>query len=450
MDLNAKPIESNVLIKQKHLEKRNYLKELRDDLERKSYAIKTIEIYVDWLKKIDEFFPKKTLGEIEFKDVNEFLEHLQDRLNTAPATVNQAFQSYNYFFNKLNSRGFDLTKIKKPKRKRSNPDILSVEEILLIIENTKNLQQKLLLATAYSAGLDISEVKDLKISDIDFQRDIIKVRNKKGRVIREAILARYVKTLAKKHLRLNSPKTYLFESTATNKRYSVTTIGRILKNQVLKHKIHKKVSFKTLKYSHIIHSEQLGRPFQFILKDMKIGSSQSLVFFNDIKNRNLKDRKFSPLDRISLHQHIEHPINRDYFEQIIIGIKDKAEQDYLKEALTCMTVGSLRAGVIFAWNAGVLNLRKKCFIHGPKSLNMAIQKFYPQAKEIKKMDDFAYIKDSTLLLTAQELGEIDKGEKDSLQDCLDLRNKCGHPGNYKPKSLKASSFMEELINIVFK
>ncbi|ARN77062.1 hypothetical protein BST97_03060 [Nonlabens spongiae] len=424
--------------------------ELREDLKRKSYADKTIEIYVDWLKKLDDFFPKKKLDEIEFKDINEFLEHLQDRLNAAPATVNQAFQSYNYFFNKLHSKNFDLTKIRKPERKRSNPDILTVEEILLIIENTDNLQQKLLLATAYSAGLDISEVRDLKIGDVDFQRDIIKIRNKKGRVVREAILARYVKTLAKKHIRQNSPSTFLFESTTTHKRYNVTTIGRILKNQVLKHKIHKKISFKTLKYSYVMHSEQLGRPLQFILKDMKISSSQSLVFFNDIKNRNTKDRKFSPLDKISLHQQIEHPINRDYFEQIIIGISNKAERDYLKEALTCMSVGSLRAGIIFAWNAGILNIRQKCFNHGSTSLNNAIQKFYPRAKEIKKMDDFAYIKDSTLLLTAQELGEIDKGEKDSLEDCLDLRNKCGHPGNYKPKSLKASSFMEELINIVFR
>lgn len=165
------------------MEKKNHLKELRDDLIRKSYAEKTIEIYADWLKRLDDFFPKKSLDEIEFGDVNEFLEYLQDRLNTAPATVNQAFQAYNYFFNKLNTRRFDLTKIKKPERKRSNPDILSVEEILSIIENTENLQQKLLLATAYSAGLDISEVRDLKITDIDFQREIIKVRNKKSRVV---------------------------------------------------------------------------------------------------------------------------------------------------------------------------------------------------------------------------------------------------------------------------
>jgi len=55
-----------------------------------------------------------------------------------------------------------------------------------------------------------------------------------------------------------------------------------------------------------------------------------------------------------------------------------------------------------------------------------------------------------LLLASQELGIIDKGEKDSLEDCLDTRNKCGHPGKYRPKPIKAAAFMEELITIVFK
>ena len=384
------------------MKNKDLIENLKKDLLRKSYSENTIKIYASWIEKLVLYYPNKSLNEITFQNIREYIEHLINRINVAPATINQAFQSYNYFFNKLNSNNFDFSKINKPKRERSNPDIFTINEILKIIEGTENLQQKLLLATAYSAGLDISEVQNLKINDIDFNRDLIKVRNKKGKVVRETKLARYVKSLSKKHIKQNNPKIYLFESTQTKNKYGISTIGKILKNQVLKHKINKKISFKTLKYSHIVHLEELGRPFLFTLKDMKINSSQSLVFYSEIKHRNTKDKKFSPLDKISLHQQIEHPINRDYFEQIIIGITDKGEQDYLKEALTCMSVGSLRAGIIFAWNAGVLNLRKKCLNHGQTSLNNAIQKFYPKAKKITKIDDFAYIKDSTLLLTAQD------------------------------------------------
>ena len=424
-----------------------FIEHFRKDLIRKAYAKSTILVYTEWLTKLIEFYHNKNLEKITFEEIKEYIEHLINRLNISASAINQAFQSYNYFFNNLNSRNFDFKKINKPKRLRSNPDILTTKEILQIIEGTIELKSKLIIAIAYSSAMDIAEVQNLRINDVDLIRDIVKVRNKKGKVVRNSPLARYVKTLISEYLREIKPKTYLFESPVNVGKFSTSSIRRVFKNQVLKERISKKITFKTLKYSHIMHS---GRPLLFVLKDLKLHSAQSLEFFNEIKHRNSKDKRFSPLDKISLLQEREHPINREYFEDIILGITNKAEQDYLKEALTCMSVGSLRAGIIFAWNAGVLNLRHKCFNHGRTSLNNAIKKFYPSAKEIKKIEDFAYIKDSTLLLTAQELGEIDKGEKDSLEDCLDLRNKCGHPSNYKPKSLKASSFMEELINIVFK
>lgn len=430
--------------------KQEAINEIESDLKRKDYSPRTAKIYSDWIGKLADFYPKKEIDKLGFKEINEYLTHLNERLCVAPSSINQAFQSYNYLFNKIWNRNLDLTKISKPERERSNPDILTPQEILDIIENTNNLQHKLLISIAYSAGLELYETKNLRVNDVDTHRDIIKIRDPKGKAKREAVLAKFVKRLYKQQLKENKPKTYLFESTQTGNRYGDTTVRKILVNQAIKNGITKKVTFKTLKYSYILHLRELGRPLLHSLNELGMSSSFSLQFFSEIANRNIADKPFSPLDKIALHTEIEHPVNREYFEQIISGISDKDEADYLKEALTCMTAGSLRAGIIFAWNAAILNLRKKCFNHGKTTLNNAIKKQDPKAKDIKKEDDFAYVKDSYLLRVAQDLGEIDKGEKDALEDCLDLRNKCGYPGNYKPKTLKASSFMEEIINIVFK
>ncbi len=54
------------------------------------------------------------------------------------------------------------------------------------------------------------------------------------------------------------------------------------------------------------------------------------------------------------------------------------------------------------------------------------------------------------MLSAQELGLYDKNQRAVLEDCLNLRNKCGHPGKYKVGPKKVSSFIEDLIGIVFK
>lgn len=62
---------------------------------------------------------------------------------------------------------------------------------------------------------------------------------------------------------------------------------------------------------------------------------------------------------------------------------------------------------------------------------------------------FAYIKNRITLLGAMELGIVDKNQKDILIENLNLRNKCGHPGKYKPGPKKASSFIEDIVSIVF-
>jgi site-specific recombinase XerD len=420
-------------------------------MKRLDYSEKSIGIYHTCISKLNDFYSSKDLESISFEEMQNYIKHMQsERLGVSASAINQAIHSFSLLYNKIWNNEYDFASIERPERKRSNPNILTSKEILLILDCTSNLKHKLLIALAYSAGLDKAEVRNLRLIDIDTHRDVIKIRDNRGKAKREAVLAKYVKGIYKTHLKQNKPNKLVFESGHTGEHYGETTIGKILANQAIKAGIKKKITFKTLKYSYVIHLQELGRPLLYTLEDLKMTSSQSLVFFSEIVNRSVKNKPFSPLDKIALRTDIEYPINVEYLEQAILGIPNKDEADYLREALVCMNSGSLRAGIIFAWTAAVINLRNKCFIHGKVTLNAALTKHNPKAKEVKKIEDFSYINDALLLLTCQELGEIDKGEKDSLEDCLDTRNKCGHPGKHKPKPIKAAAIMEELIQIVFK
>lgn len=83
------------------------------------------------------------------------------------------------------------------------------------------------------------------------------------------------------------------------------------------------------------------------------------------------------------------------------------------------------------------------------NLNDALQKHDPKAKAVRTVEDFALIKDRTFLLALRGLALIDKGRWTILQGALDLRNQCGHPTRYKPGEKKASSFVEDVVPIVF-
>lgn len=136
-------------------------------------------------------------------------------------------------------------------------------------------------------------------------------------------------------------------------------------------------------------------------------------------------------------------------EALISSISDKDVCDYLNEAVKCLQVNALRACVVFVWSGSVKKIRDDVFLCGVSNINPALAKFDSKAKPVTKLDDLVLIKESTLLLVAQELGLFDKNQRSVLEDCLNLRNKCGHPGKYKIGPKKVSSFIEDAVGILF-
>ncbi len=144
---------------------------------------------------------------------------------------------------------------------------------------------------------------------------------------------------------------------------------------------------------------------------------------------------------------IEHDVSS--LKKLSTSIADKTIADYVNESIKCLSVGALRAATVFLWAGAIRKIQEEIIRYASKNLNAVVTKFDPKARKIKIIDDLSYIKESTLLLVAQELGLFDKNQRGVLEDALDLRNKCGHPGKYKPGPKKVSSFIEDVVGIVF-
>ena len=144
---------------------------------------------------------------------------------------------------------------------------------------------------------------------------------------------------------------------------------------------------------------------------------------------------------------IEHDVTT--LETIASKISDVIVRDYILESIKCLSVGALRAAIVFLWTGAIRTLQEEALANHAGTLNAAIAKHDPRAKAINKIEDFSYIKDATTLLALQDLGIIDKGEKTTLEEALNLRNRCGHPTKYSPGIKKASSFIEDVVGIVF-
>ncbi len=144
---------------------------------------------------------------------------------------------------------------------------------------------------------------------------------------------------------------------------------------------------------------------------------------------------------------IEHDVSG--LETIVVLVADENIASYIRESIRCLSVGALRASVVFLWVGAVRDIQNKVMLCDKKSINASVQKYDSNARQIKRIDDLSYIKESTLLLVSQELGLFDKNERSVLENALGLRNKCGHPGKYKPGPKTVSSYIEDIITVVF-
>jgi len=144
---------------------------------------------------------------------------------------------------------------------------------------------------------------------------------------------------------------------------------------------------------------------------------------------------------------IEHDVS--YLKGLAAKISDPLIREYIEEAVDCLSIDALKAGIVFLWAGAVRSLQERVLTKGIPQVNAAIIAHDPKARQLKKLDDFQYIKESVLLLAAEGVGVLDKAQRNTLEECLNLRNKCGHPNKYDPGIKRASSFIEDVTGILF-
>lgn len=131
------------------------------------------------------------------------------------------------------------------------------------------------------------------------------------------------------------------------------------------------------------------------------------------------------------------------------AIIDVQARKFVEEATLCLRADARRAAVVFMWVAAVYMLQEQVWPHGVAAINAAAVKHNPKARTIVKRDNLSEFNEALLLQVAQELGVLDKNEKQILEQCLTLRNSCGHPNKYWPGVSKVQSHIEDIISILF-
>lgn len=159
--------------------------------------------------------------------------------------------------------------IPRPKKPQQLPKLLNEEEIRKLFNALKNKKHKAMLFTAYSAGLRVSEIVNLKIADIDSKRMQIFIDRGKGKKDRYVNLSLVLLDILRNYVKSYkpAPRVHLFESEQTLQAYPVRTVQQIFSNAKQKAGIKKDVGIHSLRHSFATHLLDKGTDIKYI-KDL--------------------------------------------------------------------------------------------------------------------------------------------------------------------------------------
>jgi site-specific recombinase XerD len=149
-------------------------------------------------------------------------------------------------------------KIPRPRVEKRLPVVLSKEEIGTLLRNISNLKHRAIIAFAYSTGMRLNEVRQVRLSDIDSDRMQIRVAFGKGKKDRYTLLSAKLLTLLREYWKWYRPQQYLFEGYQRGTPISIRSIQVLFSRYKKKSGIQKESSFHTLRHSFATHLLEQG------------------------------------------------------------------------------------------------------------------------------------------------------------------------------------------------
>jgi len=271
--------------------------QMEGDLILKAYSPHTQRAYLRCVRHFARHYMRspEEMGETE---VRNFLLHLVRERQASPATQDMYVNALKFLYAITLKRPEAVKGISHPKRPKTLPVILSPEEVLRVFEAIRSVKYKAIIAAAYAAGLRISEVCSLSVSDIDSQRMRIHIRSGKGKKDRYVMLGESLLALLRQYYQAVRPQgEYLFPGQKPHRHISTTAVSLALRKVIRETGLSKKVTMHTLRHCFATHLMEAGTDIRILQVLLGHSSIRTTLRYTHITDR-LVQKLVSPLDMI--------------------------------------------------------------------------------------------------------------------------------------------------------
>jgi integrase/recombinase XerD len=263
------------------------LLKLKRELEIRNFSRQTIKGYLYSVQEFLKFSEKRGLNE------NSVKEYTSQKLKIKnPSSVRRDLFAIKFFFENILKQKLNIP---NPKKNNSLPEILTIEEIKRLIKNTSNIKHRLIIKLLYGCGLRVSEIVNLKLKDINFEEDLIKINLAKGKKDRFVKVPESIKEEIKNYSKINNSE--IFFPSSRGGKLAKDTIQKIVQNSAKKAEIKKRVYPHLLRHSFATHLLEAGTDLRIIQKLLGHSDIKTTQIYTQISQASIKNIK-SPLDNI--------------------------------------------------------------------------------------------------------------------------------------------------------
>jgi len=270
--------------------------QMKVDLELRNLSPRTRSCYLTWVRSFALHYHRSP-DELGDQEIREYLHHLIQEKKASQSGISQAYSALKFFYETTLKRDWNGFRIPRVKMGKKLLVVLSRQEIQAIFSATANLKHRALLMTIYSAGLRVSEVVHLRVSDLDSQRMVIRVQQGKGQKDRYTLLAQRTLEVLRDYWREYRPSGWLFPGKPATEPLSVSAVQRVFERGLHQAGIKKPASVHTLRHSFATHLLEDGTDLYHIQRLLGHSTPKTTTIYLHLSRKDLGSVT-SPLDLV--------------------------------------------------------------------------------------------------------------------------------------------------------
>jgi len=267
-----------------------------EELRLRNYSPKTVEVYICGVANFAQHF-KLSPDRLRPEHIRQYQLFLVQRKKVAWAVFNQTVCALRFFYRHVLHRDWMIEHIPYPRYEEKLPVVLSPAEVAAVFAATGNLKHRTILMTIYATGLRVSELTHLRGSDIDSQRQVICVRQGKGRKDRQVMLSPKLLELLRIYWKSYRPTLWLFPGKPAQRPITREAVFLICRQAGKAAHLAKRISPHTLRHcfaTHLLEDAIDLRRIQVLLGHRNLKTTARYLHVSNLAVRTT----VSPLDRL--------------------------------------------------------------------------------------------------------------------------------------------------------